>query len=286
MWFLGLCKNPHLHHLWGWSMTSGGQGAAAAGLSMSGELLLEAFLSLPAAPALTPTLFISPLKIFLPFLFSPLSPLLVSSLVSSFSFSPLPFSFLCSSLPLFSFSYLFIPSSTPLPSFYYCPFLSSPSLPPAAGNCRELAHQEYTNTGFEYFLWWERRVREPLRSSKSMGPSSNQYCLLLHQSWQELPERSIEAGHIQTSEDFFPHLFCSPPNTDQDSASLISWATWGGVNGEGGASGGADPSNLIALVSQTQWLLIRKKLHFPECNEGSNPPTERLGGTSSASWNL
>lgn len=38
------------------------------------------------------------------------------------------------------------------------------------GEC--LAHQEYTSTGFEYFLWWERRVREPLRSSKSVGPIS------------------------------------------------------------------------------------------------------------------
>lgn len=132
MWFLGLCKNPHLHRLWGWSMTSGGQGAAAAGLSMSGELLLEAFLSLPAAPAFTLTLFISLLKIFLPFLFSPLSPLLVRSLVSSFSFSPLPFSFLCSSLPLFSFSSLFIPSSTSLPSFCYCPVLSSPIPSPSS----------------------------------------------------------------------------------------------------------------------------------------------------------
>lgn len=48
---------------------------------------------------------------------------------------------------------------------------SPPSLGPVdRGEC--LAHQEYTSTGFEYFLWWERRVREPLRSSKSVGPIS------------------------------------------------------------------------------------------------------------------
>lgn len=140
----------------------------------------------------------------------------------SFFFLPCPLSqfpsFVCLTSS-FSLSLLSSPSSSILFFSVYsilstlallCLLPPPPSLPPAVRNCRELAHQEYTNTGFEYFLWWERRVREPLRSSKSVGPSSNQYCLLLHQSWQELPELSIEAGHIQTSEDFFLHLFLSP----------------------------------------------------------------------------
>lgn len=203
MWFPGLCKHSHLHPSCGCSMTAGGQ---VAGCSRSQCIWGAALGGFPSSSSLPPSL--SLLWRSFPFFFSLVSSpssltcLIFFFLTSSFFLSPL-----FSSSPFTVFSVYSI-LSTLLP----ITLLSSPPpfLPPAAGNCKELAHQEYTNTGFEYFLWWERRLREPLRSSKSVGPSSNQCCLLLHQSGQELSKPSIEAGHIQTSEDFFLNLFCSP----------------------------------------------------------------------------
>lgn len=129
------------------------------------------------------------------------------SSLSSFSFSPLHFFpvFLCCSLSLFSSSCLFYPLHPCPRSITLLPFLPiSPALlplpEPEKGELGDLAHQEHTNTGFEYFLWWERRVREPLRSSTSVGPISNWYPLVLHKSWRELPKFAMTALAAQTSD--------------------------------------------------------------------------------------
>ena len=161
------------------------------------------------------------------------------------------------------FFYLFFFSSFLILSYllhalHHHPLLPSLSSPPSLpffsisqhpGTRRELAHQEYTNTGFEYFLWWERRVREPLRSIKSVGPSSNQYCPWLHHSWQELSELSMAALLTQTSKDFSPYLSCSlcwhnPRFGVSHLLSNLGRGQW-----KGGANREADPSNLTALVS-------------------------------------
>ena len=154
--------------------------------------------------------------------------------------------FSLSALFLFSYSFLFISCSSPLSSVSYSPFLPRPpslpffSISQHLGTRRELAHQEYTNTGFEYFLWWERRVREPLRSIKSVGPSSNQYCPWLHHSWQELSELSMAALLTQTSKDFSLNLSCSlcwhsPRFGVSHLLSNLERGQWrGGVNGRAG----------------------------------------------------
>lgn len=149
------------------------------------------------------------------------------SSVSSFSFPPLhsfPF-FLCCSLPLFSSSPVYSILST-LVLALLLSFLSS-SLPRFSlsqtqrkGSLGELAHQEYTNTGFEYFLWRERRVREPLRSSTSGGPISNWYPLELHKSWRELRKFSMTALAAQTS-DFPLHWFGPEPTTPRFGVSQL-----------------------------------------------------------------
>lgn len=90
---------------------------------------------------------------FLSLLSSPRSnPFLSHLFILSPSFSAVPF--LC------SHSLLFILSSSPLSSLYYSlsfpPHLfrssRSPRTREKGRNFRVLAHQEYTNTGFEYFL--------------------------------------------------------------------------------------------------------------------------------------
>lgn len=182
---------------WG-SMNTAGRGPAAASVGAGERLSGDSPISSSLCPNSHCFLSISPLKICSPF-FSFFPPFPVTSLVSFF----LAVLFLCSSLVLI----LFCLSSPPLPSLCCSLFLSSLIfsllLPlPAPGNRRELAHQEHTNTGFEYFLCRERRVREPFRSSKSMGLSSSPQWL-----WLRLSELSMAALQVDLR-DFPLHLSC------------------------------------------------------------------------------
>lgn len=210
---------------------------------MSGELLLEAFLSPPAAP--TPNALLpSPLR-------RSVSLSLVSLVTSPSFFTCLIFSFLFSSFsPFYSLLCLFQP-------LHPCPLLLSfPLLPHPFSQRPGTAESSLTKN------------TPTLASSTSCDGSGGSGSPCAPASpWVRAqtgiayccnsPGRSCQNSPWMTST-FRPWRisFCTyhaphASSTDQDSASLISWATWGGVNGEGGAIGGADPLSLIALVSKS-----------------------------------
>lgn len=121
---------------------------AAAGL----RCVLRSYWVLLVSPTRTPTFSTSPLKSCFPF-FS--LPPLLCFLSSHLFLSHL--SLLSLLFPLFSFPSVSSLLST-LASLCYSPVPSSPPFPfflswhQGTGNFGKFAHQEYTNTGFEYFL--------------------------------------------------------------------------------------------------------------------------------------
>lgn len=150
--------------------------------------------------------------------------------------------------PIFScFSVTFRPP--PARSF------SPPSLGPLdRGEC--LAHQEYTSTGFEYFLWWERRVREPLRSSKSVGPISYHCSLQSKHSWQVLLNVPIPAPACpsweQTELPSAPVQFCV---TRTKILRLSSPKQPGRGHSEGGANERRGFFPVTNLIPASDWWL-------------------------------
>lgn len=198
----------------------------------------------PLSPTRTPTFSTSPLKSCFPFFSLP--PLLSQfPLVSSFSFSPLPsFSALSSILILICF---FSPLHSCISLLLSCPLVPTLSLfpLPAPGNGK---------------LW---KARSPgihqhrLRVFLVMGAQGQGAFALQQVGGSELKPVLPTAAHVLaeavrglhgrprgTHLRGFPSTPIPPgAKVDQDSASLISQATWGGVNG------GAALLNVTALVS-------------------------------------